>query len=99
MDALVEIHTIDEGEKALESGATIIGVNNRDLKTMATDLATSESIIPTLGSGLDVVSESGMAQYIDVTRVAAAKARSVLIGTAFCLAPDPESKVRAVMGW
>lgn len=98
MDALVEVHTADEAQIALGSGATLIGVNNRDLATFQTDLAMSEQILPKL-AGLTAVSESALNSRADVERVAQAGARAVLIGTAFCRSPDIGAKVKVVMGW
>jgi indole-3-glycerol phosphate synthase len=98
LDVLVEVHTLQEAEAALESGATLVGVNNRDLSTFRTDLATSEEILPTL-EGVIRVSESALNSTLDVERVQTAGARAVLIGTAFCRAPDIATKVREVMGW
>lgn len=98
MDALVEVHTMAEAEVALESGAGLIGVNNRDLSTFRTDLATSEAILPMLEGRL-AVSESAITTVEDVLRVQSAGARAVLIGTTFCRAANIEAKVREVMGW
>jgi indole-3-glycerol phosphate synthase len=99
MDALVEAHTLDEAMVALETGATLIGVNNRDLETFETDIATAEAIIPQVSGRATVVSESALRSLEDVRRVASAGARAVLIGTAFCKATDVGAKVREVMGW
>lgn len=98
MDALVEVHTEDEAQIALESGANLIGVNNRDLATFRTDLAMSERILPNL-AGVTAISESALNSHADVERVARAGARAVLIGTAFCRALDIGAKVKEVMGW
>lgn len=98
MDALVEVHSFEEAAIARESGATLVGVNNRDLSTFATDLGVSEAILPTL-EGLTRISESALASYEDVERVRQAGATAVLIGTTFCREPNIEAKVREVMGW
>ncbi|HXH61462.1 MAG TPA: hypothetical protein VNI20_08895, partial [Fimbriimonadaceae bacterium] len=99
MDTLVEAHSLEEAETALETGATLVGVNNRDLTTFETDLAATEKTVPKIASRATVVSESALASHEDVQRVAAAGARAVLIGTTFCRAPDVGAKVREVMGW
>lgn len=100
MDALVEVHSESEAERAVASGATLIGVNNRDLESFETTLAIGERVLPGLvAEARLLVSESALATRADVERVAAAGARAVLIGTAFCEAADPEAKVREVMGW
>ncbi|MCO5296506.1 MAG: indole-3-glycerol phosphate synthase TrpC [Fimbriimonadaceae bacterium] len=99
MDVLVEVHDEDEAEIALRHGFPLIGVNNRDLSTFATDPGTSSALVPRLARHAFVVSESALESAEDVTRARASGARAVLIGTAFCAAPDIEPKVREVMGW
>jgi len=100
MDALVEVHSEEEAARAVASGATFIGVNNRDLESFETTLEIGERVLPGLvAEGRLLVSESALSRREDVERVAVAGARAVLIGTAFCEAPDPAAKVREVMGW
>ena len=99
MDALVEVHSEDEAQIALELGCNLIGVNNRDLSTFKTDLATSDRILPMLKGEAFAISESALESKKDIDRVGKAGARAVLIGTSFCAAPDIEGKVREVMGW
>ncbi len=99
MDALVEAHTLEEAETALEIGSTLVGVNNRDLETFEVRIETSESVIPELVGRAVLVSESALRTHGDIERVRAAGARAVLIGTAFCEVPDVAGQVRKVMGW
>ena len=99
MDSLVEVHTEDEAQIAIELGCDLIGVNNRDLATFKTDLAASDRILPMISSEAFAVSESGLETLGDIARVQDEGARAVLIGTTFCAAPDIESKVKEVMGW
>jgi indole-3-glycerol phosphate synthase len=99
MDALVEVHNEAECEAALACGADLVGVNNRDLSTLETDIATSERLLPLVAGQAVAVSESALACPADVKRVRAAGADAVLIGTAFSDAIDIRSKVRGVMGW
>lgn len=99
MDALVEIHDERESDIALEAGATLIGINNRNLADFKTDLETTERLCPRLGNHAFIVSESALERNEDVERVAKAGASAVLIGTTFCKSPDIASKVREVMGW
>lgn len=99
MDALVEVHTEQEAELALAAGANMIGVNNRDLATLATDLNVTEKIVPLIKGKAVGVSESAMEKHSDVSRAERAGADAVLIGTVFCQANDPEQKVKEVMGW
>jgi indole-3-glycerol phosphate synthase/phosphoribosylanthranilate isomerase len=73
MDALVEVHDEAELQRALELGARIVGINNRDLKTLATDLAVTERLAPLVPGGPDrplLISESGICDHSDVLRLA-----------------------------
>ncbi|MDX2064701.1 MAG: indole-3-glycerol phosphate synthase TrpC [Fimbriimonadaceae bacterium] len=97
MDALVEVHTAEETMAAISSGASLIGVNNRNLADFSTDLATSERLIPLITPYGLAVSESALASRADLDRVEAAGAKAVLIGTTFTAAPDIAAKVRQVM--
>jgi indole-3-glycerol phosphate synthase len=99
LDALVEVHDEAEAEVALQLGADLIGVNNRDLSTFRTDLSVTERVLPLIKHQALTVSESALTARADVERAAAAGADAVLIGTAFCSAPDIEGKVREVMPW
>ena len=99
MDVLVEVHDEKETETALAAGAKLIGVNSRDLKTLATNLAVAERILPLVKGQALAVAESALSSRQDVRRVTHAGADAVLIGTAFCASPDIEGKVREVMGW
>ncbi len=89
MQALVEVHDAAELEVALELGAEIIGINNRDLRTFVTDLATTESLAPNVPDGKIIVSESGIHSRTDLDRIAAAGAHAALIGESLVVAPDP----------
>lgn len=99
MDVLVEVHSRQEAEAAIEMGADLIGVNNRNLADFSTSLETSEQILPLLKPHALTVSESALTSKADLDRVGAAGARAVLIGTTFCEVPDIEAKVHEVMGW
>lgn len=99
MDSLVEVHSVSAAEKAMEAGATMIGVNNRDLTTFDVDLSTTATIAPYVAGGSLLVSESALKSREDVAVVQAAGARAVLIGSAFVSSPDVGSKVKEVMGW
>jgi len=99
LDVLVEVHDDAETDRALQLNETLIGVNNRNLATFETDLATSERLLPKIAPAALAVSESALATPEDLARVAAAGARAVLIGTTFCGSPDIEAKVREVMSW
>ena len=93
MDALVEAHDEAEVERALASGARIIGINNRDLSTFEVDLATAESLAPLLSDVEVTVAESGIHSVADAARMAAAGYRAVLVGEALVRAEDPAQMV------
>lgn len=102
LDVLIEVHDDAETERALQLATgpnTAIGVNNRNLFTFETDLTTSERLLPLIAPHAFAISESALATPDDLARVSQAGARSVLIGTTFCGAPDIGGKVREVMGW
>ena len=92
--ALVESHTAEEVDVALGAGATIVGINNRDLRTFETRLQTTLALVPSIPPGVTVVSESGFAAAADVRRVVAAGAHAVLVGEGLVRATDTAAKVR-----
>lgn len=98
LDVLVEVHNAEEAAEAVAMGADLIGVNNRDLSTFTTDLATTEKLAYLVTPSAFLVSESALKTQADVIRASEAGAGAVLIGTTFCAAPDVEAKVREVMG-
>jgi indole-3-glycerol phosphate synthase len=89
LQCLVEVHTEEELEIALCAGAEIIGVNNRDLKTMTTSLATTEKLAPLIPRDKIIVSESGINSYVDIERVKNAGANAVLVGESLVTSTDP----------
>lgn len=89
LDALYEIHNEVELPRALEHGAKIIGVNNRDLAIFQTDLTLSERLIPQFPKHIIAVSESGIGTAADAARVKAAGAHAVLVGEALMRAASP----------
>lgn len=93
LDTLFEIHREDELRRALDHGARIVGVNNRDLAVFRTDLGLSESLIPRLPAGVTAVSESGITTAADAARVRRAGAHAILCGEALMRAPDPASLI------
>ncbi len=89
LDALVEVHDARDLQRALALGATFVGVNNRNLRTMITDLAVSEHVLPQVPADVFAISESGMRDLADLERLRRAGARGFLIGEALMRAEDP----------
>lgn len=98
MQCLVEVHDQGELETALEAGAEIIGINNRDLRTFKTDLAVTEAIAPLVPRGKIIVSESGINSKDDMTRLGSLGVNAALVGEALVTAPDVATKVRELTG-
>ncbi len=94
--ALVEVHTAAEAERAVAAGASIVGVNNRDLTTFAVDLATAEQVAPLLDGVPVRVAESGVSDPAGAARMAAAGYHAVLVGEALVRAGDPAGMVAAL---
>lgn len=94
MEALVEVHSEKEIKFALDSGAKLLGINNRNLKTMKVDLTTTEKLIPKIPSAKIIISESGINDKNDLERVLKAGAKAVLIGTSIMLSENIRKKVR-----
>lgn len=92
LDALVEVHTPEEARRALDAGAAIVGVNNRDLATFETDLRVAESIAPLL-DGVVTVAESGVSQPDDARRMAEAGYDAILVGEALMRSGSPAGAV------
>ncbi|HKP16745.1 MAG TPA: indole-3-glycerol-phosphate synthase [Gemmatimonadaceae bacterium] len=98
LELLVEVRDEAELERALEVGATMIGVNNRDLETLVIDQSTAERIIPRIPSGLVAIAESGVKSRADIERYAACGADAVLVGSSISAAADPIQATRALAG-
>jgi indole-3-glycerol phosphate synthase len=94
LGVLVEVHTRAELDRALGAGATVVGINNRDLRTFETRLDTTLELLSAIPAGVTVVSESGFFTADDVQKVVGAGAHAVLVGEALVRAPDPGAKLR-----
>ncbi len=92
--ALVEVHTADEADRAMGAGATIVGVNNRNLDSFDVDLATAESIAPRIGSVPMKVAESGIHTASDAARMLEAGFDAVLVGESLVRSADPAESIR-----
>lgn len=98
MDALVETHDAEEVRRALDAGAAIVGINNRDLATFETDLATTLGLLDEVGEDVVVISESGIRTREDVARLGAAGVDAVLVGETLLRAEDPGSAAARLSG-
>jgi indole-3-glycerol phosphate synthase len=94
LDALVEVHNLRELDVALAAGASIIGVNSRDLDTFKVDTAAAWNIVRRVPPDRVAVAESGLSRREDVVRAAEAGADAVLVGTALSQAASPEDLLR-----
>ncbi|HEX5490870.1 MAG TPA: indole-3-glycerol phosphate synthase TrpC [Candidatus Udaeobacter sp.] len=94
LDAVVEAHTSEELRRAVGAGATIIGVNNRDLRTFRTSVATSERLIAEAPRDRIMISESGLHDPESLRHLRELGFRGFLIGEALMRAPDPEKALR-----
>lgn len=98
LDALVEVHDEKDLSRALDVGASLVGVNNRDLESMDVDLAAAERLLPMVPPGVVKVAESGVRNRGDLDRMAAAGADAVLVGEAILRAEDPPQALAAITG-
>ena len=98
MQALVEVHTEDEVERALVLRPGMIGINNRDLTRMTTNRATTSRLRPLIPEEYSVVSESGIQTRADIIGLRAEKISAALVGEALLRAGDLDQKVRELSG-
>lgn len=98
LDGLVEVHDEEEMKRAGAAGARLIGINNRDLRTFAVDLAVTERLAPLAPAGSRLVGESGILSAADVERLGRSGVAAVLVGEGLILAEDRAAAVRALRG-
>ncbi len=98
LDVLVEVHDLEEMERALETDARIIGINNRNLRTFEVDLTTTERLSEELGPDHILVSESGIYTGEDTSRIQSWGADAILVGEALMRAPDKIAKMAELKG-
>jgi indole-3-glycerol phosphate synthase len=96
--SVVEVHTEDDVKRALDAGARMIGINNRDLRTFGVDLKTTELLLPHIPADRIRISESGIRTREDIVKVADWGADAVLIGETFMRSADIAAKMKEVMG-
>ena len=98
LDVLLEVHDEPELELALATGCELIGINNRNLQTFETDLATTERLLPLIPASHFVVTESGLSSREDVLRLLKAGARGFLVGESLMREDDIGTKLRELQG-
>jgi len=97
MDALVEVHDEAEMDRAGALGATLVGVNNRDLKTFTVDLAITERLVVRAPKDALLVTESGLFTAADAARLEASGAKAMLVGESLMRQADVEAATRALL--
>ena len=98
MDVLVEVHDGAELDRALALDAELLGINNRNLKTLKVDVATTESLAPRVGADRLLVAESGLYAHADLERMARAGARAFLVGESLMRQNDVTAATRRLLG-
>ena len=98
MDVLVEVHDEAELDRAARLRSRLIGVNNRDLKTLTVDLAATERLAPLAPEGAELVCESGLETHADLERMARVGARRFLVGESLLRRPDVAAATLALLG-
>jgi indole-3-glycerol phosphate synthase len=97
MDALTEVHDAAELDRALALGTRLVGINNRDLKTFVTDLAVTETLGPRVPKARIVISESGIFDHTDLTRLAGAGVGAFLVGESLMRQADVAKATRTLL--
>ena len=98
MAALMEVHTDEELEAVLATRPALVGINNRNLKTLQTTLEVSRRLRPRIPEGVTVVAESGIEERAQVEELERLGVHAVLVGTALMRAADPAVRVRELLG-
>lgn len=98
LDVLVEVHDEHELRRAIAAGASLLGINNRNLRTFETDLTVTEDLLPLVPAAVIVISESGVRTPEDTRWLSAAGARGFLVGESLMRAPDKAELIRMLKG-
>jgi indole-3-glycerol phosphate synthase len=98
MDAIAEVHDRAELDRALKLDCRLIGINNRDLRTFATTLETTERLAPSVPKDRIVIAESGIAGHADLERLAQAGVHAFLVGESLMRQADVTAATRALLG-
>ncbi len=96
LDVLVEVHSEEELQLGLDTGAKLIGINNRDLHQFTTDLATSETLAALIPDDRLAVTESGIKTPEDISRMQQAGINTFLVGEVFMRAEDPGAALQSM---
>jgi indole-3-glycerol phosphate synthase len=97
LDVLVEVHDAQELAAALEVGADLLGINNRDLRDFSVDLQRTSRLLGEVPAGVTVVSESGITSAAQLRALAGEGVHAVLVGESLMRAPDPQAALRALL--
>jgi len=93
LDPLTEVHTAEELHAALRAGATLVGINHRNLHTFELDMSLSAKLLPMLPAGVTAVAESGLSAPAELMRLRATRCDAVLMGEVFATTSDPAAKL------
>ncbi len=97
LEVLVEVHELKELEAALDIGAELLGINNRDLRDFSVDLERTSRLAGEVPAGVTLVSESGIASAEQLRALAAEGVHAVLVGESLMRSPEPEAALRALL--
>jgi indole-3-glycerol phosphate synthase len=98
MDALVEIHTDEDLKKAVNAGASILGINNRNLRTLSVEPARAKQLIPHIPKGATIVVESGLSRHEELMEYKSLGVNAFLVGTALMKSSDIVGKMNELLG-
>ena len=98
IDPLVEVHTEEEVDRALHAGAKLVGINNRDLKTMRVDIKTSEVLVKRIPKNVTKIAESGFESYDEIKRLVDMGIDAFLVGTSILKSKNMEHKIKELRG-
>jgi indole-3-glycerol phosphate synthase len=96
LDPLVEVHTVEELHTSLRAGATLVGINHRNLHTFELDMGLSARLLSLLPAAVTAVAESGLSTPADLTRLRATRCDAVLMGEVFATSPDPAATLASL---